>query len=721
VNGQGKRNEFIARSIAAAVLFIAMCVIYTGRLVYLQVSGQDYYTMARRTDYVTRTVTLKAQRGEIFDRNGKPLVTNQYAYDLQLDYASMPSGAAEKNEILLAILRSAERYGLSDHLTEPDRLYFADINWVSGELSFTADADYEGSTKWKRLRKLLDDLNVDEDASDSEETAALLRRYGLVSEDEDGETVWPYEPDEAEALFHYRLDMELSNFSPAEPYTMLEDATLEYLTDCEELIPRGISVHVTASRYYNYPGYASHILGRINKIPTGSEEYYTEQGYPLNAIVGISGAEAAFEKYLRGQDGVMTIKEDTYGNIISAEVTKEPVAGQDVYLTIDIDMQMVAEHALAENIFKIRDEALASGKPLSGEDASKGALTAVDNDTGEILATCSYPTFNLATFSRDYSTLLNHPDSPLFNRALRGTYAPGSTFKVGVALAALDAGIIEPDTVIDAQGKYEFYEGYQPRCWLYLWYGSVHGEIQVVEAIQESCNYFFYDVGRQLTIEKMNEYMRHFGLGQPTGIELSEETGVLAGPDYRDENGLDKWAPGDTLQAAIGQSDNLFTPLQITMYISDIINGGTRYSAHLLYKVCEFGTGTVMYEKEPEPIDAISIDDEYLAVVKEGMKNVMDNGSAASVFSGYAIPVGGKTGTAQVSETKSDNGIITVFAPYEDPEIVVTCIIEQGSGGTEAGYAVRDVFDYYFKVGEWAEEVPADENAAENADAAEAP
>ncbi len=701
-----KKQEFIIRSIAVAVLFIVLCAVYTGRLIYLQVSGQDYYTMTRQNEYRTRTVTLKAQRGEIFDRNGKPLVTNEYTYDLQLDYASMPTSAEEKNELLLTLVRSAVQYGLGEKLTTPAELYRIEADYDSETLLFTANSDLEGTVKQNRLLRLLRDMNVKDTGDDNACTLALMKRYGIVSVDEEGNTIRNYNLSDSQLLFRLRLDMELSNFSAAEPYTLLKKGTLPYLTACEEQFPRGIRVNVNAVRTYNYPGYASHILGRVNKIPAGSEKYYTEKGYPLNAIVGISGVEAAFEDHLRGQDGTLTVKEDIYGNIISAEVTKEPVAGHDVYLTIDIDMQMVAEKALAENIFKIRDEAIASGEPLSGEDASKGALTAVDNATGEVLAMCSYPTYNLATFNEDISILNTHPDSPMFNRALNGTYAPGSTFKVGVALAALDAGVITPDTVIDAQGQYTFYSTYQPRCWLYLRYNKVHGEISVIEAIQESCNYFFYDVGRQLTIEKMNEYMRHFGLGQPTGIELFEDTGVLAGPDYRNDNGLDKWAPGDTLQAAIGQSDNLFTPLQLTMYISDIVNGGTRYRAHLLYKVCEFATGNTVYQEEPAPIDAIAIDDEHLLVVKEGMKNVMDNGSAASVFSNYPIPVGGKTGTAQVSETKSDNGIITVFAPFDEPELVVTCIIEQGSGGTEAGYAVRDVFDYYFKQGKWKEETP---------------
>ncbi|MBQ8511801.1 MAG: hypothetical protein IJ497_04235, partial [Clostridia bacterium] len=462
--------------------------------------------------------------------------------------------------------------------------------------------------------------------------------------------------------------------------------------------PRGITVRVSAGRVYNYPGYASHILGSIGDIPGENVDYYTERGYSYDAIVGINGVEAAFEEYLRGQDGVLKITEDGYGNIVSTEVYTEPVAGKDVYLTIDIGMQMCAEKALAENIFKIREDAKWS-KPLSGEDAAAGAMTVEDCDTGEILAICSYPTYNLETYQEDLTGLLSDETSPLYNRALYGLYAPGSTFKVGVALAALEEGIIEKDTVIDTKGIYTYYEesNYTPRCWLYLMTGRSHGPIAVVEAIQESCNYFFYDVGRRLTIEKMNEYCTLYGLGQPTGIELPEYTGILAGPDYRNDNGLGKWSPGDTLQAAIGQSDNQFNPLQISSYIASILNGGVRYRAHLLYEVREY-TGELVYKNNPTVASEYKLEDDILATLKEGMKGVMDNGSAASVFSGYEISVGGKTGTAQVSDKKSDNGIMTAFAPFEDPEIVVTCIIEQASGGTEAGYSVRDVFDYYFDV-----------------------
>ena len=304
--------------------------------------------------------------------------------------------------------------------------------------------------------------------------------------------------------------------------------------------------------------------------------------------------------------------------------------------------------------------------------------------------------------------------APMLNRALNGTYQPGSTFKPGVAAAALDAEIITPYTIIDTKGQYEYYDGYQPRCWIYLMFGQTHGKIDVTEALQESCNYFFYDVGRELTIEKLNTYMRAFGLGEPTGIELPEKTGVLAGPEYRSDNGLDPWAPGDTLQASIGQSDNLFSPLQITMYVSTLVNNGTRYSAHILQKVCPYGSDEPVFVNQSAVIEEMDISEQACTVVKNAMRDVIENGSASELFEDYPITIGGKTGTAQVSKVKSDNAIFTAFAPFDDPELVVTCVIEQGNTGANAGVSVKGLFDYYFEL-----DKPSDDDSGEDGGADE--
>lgn len=727
-----KRQNLI-RYFTVGILFCAVALVYLGRLVYLQVAGQDYYTQTPPISYVTRTVPIQACRGEIYDRNGVALVTNRYTYDLQLDYGSFPKTETERNDLVFSLLSAGER-----HSTEPNATgslpFSIEASGSGMTVSFRSDF-FAGGARYRRFSNLIEGLYVDNDDSitatsalirgtrtipysgedtDGELTEiiqtrldampfaercvqALLERYGLITyadkEDTDGTLV--YSAEDTVTLLYRRLDMELSDFSTAAPYTLFSDVTIAFLSHAEESFPRGIRIHTNAERQYEYPGYASHILGTIGKIDSDELEYYTAQGYAMDAIVGKSGVESAFEEYLRGVDGVLTITEDDQQNIISTEVTTEPIAGHNVYLTIDIGMQMAAEVALAENVQQIRDEADVD-KPHTGEDASAGALVAVDVDTGAVLAMASYPTYNLATLRQDI-TLLNQDETrPLYNRALQGTYAPGSTFKVGVAVAALENDIIEKDTIIDAQGTYTVYEDYQPSCWIVA-YGGKHGPINVVEAIQESCNYFFFEVGRLLTIENINKRMSTFGLGQSTGIELYEKTGILAGPDYRDENGLGKWSPGDTLQAAIGQSDNLFTPLQICMYTTTLLNQGVRYSAHLLERVSEYEGETIL-QSTPTVLTNEPISDEIYEVIREGMKNVMDNGSAARIFSGYPITVGGKTGTAQVYSTKSDNAIMTAFAPYEDPQIAVTCVIEQGYSGTKAGYSIKDVFDYYFEV-----------------------
>ncbi len=692
-----KKRDNIIRIWAIAVLYIAISLIYVGRLLYLQVSGQDYYSMSTPSRTYSRTVRIQAQRGEIFDRNGNALVSNNYSHNIALDYASLPADDRASCDIMISLADAARILGLGDCIVEPKESLVVSAETGVG-LSYSMSDSFLDSSRGRKYTKLIRELNVADGASLEEQAEALLLHYGIAEWNREDECLeYNYTYESCAYLLELRLDMDLSGFSSVSPYVLIEGANLELLTAAKETCPRGILVQVTADRVYNYPGYASHILGRVGKIPGAQLDYYTELGYPMDAVVGIEGVEQAFEEYLRGTDGEMKIIEDSYGNILSTEITKEPSPGHDVYLTIDIAMQMVAEKGLAENIFKIREEAKWSG-PLHGEDASAGAMTVLDVDTCEILAICSYPTYNLATFNEDWPVISTAEPGPLYNRALSG-YAPGSTFKVGVSVAALEEGIIEKNTYINAQGMYMYYadSGYTPRCWLYLMTGQSHGPINVVEAIQESCNYFFYDVGRRLTIEKMNEYCKHFGLGEPTGIELPEKTGILAGPDYREEKGMNQWSPGDTLQAAIGQSDNLFTPLQLSTYLSTILNGGTRYSAHLLYQVKSYGGERILYQNEPKIVSEIDISDEHLETVREGMRGVMDNGSAASVFSGYAIPVGGKTGTAQVSETKSDNGIMTAFAPFDDPEIVISCVIEQGSGGTEAGYSVRDVFDYYFR------------------------
>ena len=691
-----------ARLWSVGIFFVIACIVFMARLISLQIAGQDYYTQSRPTKTTTRTVTVQALRGSIYDANGKPLVTNEYTYSVMLDGGSLPKDNAARNAVILSVISDAAYMGEEGAFKRPDSPM---ILFLTGDkITASFNESYMQTNYGTKLTKLLGELHAD--TNDPTGCAcALAVRYGLAEKNTDKAkkitTYTPlYDEDEMRLLLAVRVDMEMHNFSKTVPYTILSDVSVGLISRVCENNPHGVEAHTDTKRVYHYPGYATHILGRTGKISAAYVDYYKALGYPYDATVGTSGAEAAFEEYLHGTDGEITVVEDGSGNVIEKYVSKEPVAGSNIYLTIDIDLQMAAEDALAANIAKIAEDGKSSDDTQVGEDASAGAIAAVNSKTGAVLALASYPTYDLARFNEDYAVISTDPLSPMFNRALEGQYEPGSTFKIGVAAAALLEGTIDKNTLIEDTGEYTYYEGsqYYPKCWLYEASGKTltHGKINVTEAIEVSCNVFFYEVGRLLGIDKMNEYCTKYGLGQPTGIELAEKTGILAGPQYRRDYSKSAWTPGDTIQAAIGQSDNLFTPLQISMYISMIVNGGTRMNAHILKSVNEFYTNEVIYEPEETAAEVLDLPSDIHDTLVGAMRKVTENGTAAVMFDGFPVTFGAKTGTAQVSGNKSNNAIFTAFAPFDDPELVVTAIIEQGASGINAGYSVKDVFTEYF-------------------------
>lgn len=691
------------RYLFICALPIAICLVFFARLVELQLISADFYDYVSEETY-TRTVTVPVQRGEIYDRNGVLLVGNRYCYDLFLDYGDIPADAVGFNNAILTVVHAASACGETDKLTEPE------YPLSGGENAPAFTEDYApGGKKRDRLVRLLCELGYGSKKDTEEERKAkaetvtapelhayLLQRYKLVEISKDNIVTALYNAEDTDILLKRRFSLDFIRFSPTNSYLIAEDVSLRFITTVSESGQRGIRSDKRAERVYTYPGYASHILGRVGNITEETKEKFLALGYPLNARVGVSGAEEAFEQYLHGTDGVEVIVEDEKGNILKKYWKTEPVAGKDIRLTIDINIQITAEDSLAQNIEKIAEDGKNKPGSLDGEDADAGACVAISPQTGEIYAIASYPTFNLATYVEDLADLLKEERAPLVNRALNGLYPPGSTFKPGTAVAALSEGVITPETVIIDNGVYTYYPDYQPRCWYYLSYGLTHGPQTVVDAIHNSCNIFFFECGRLLTIERLNRYDRGFGLGEPTGIELAEKSGILAGPDYVESSGLGSWGPGDTLQAAIGQSYNTFTPLQLAVYLSTLTNCGTRYRAHLLHSTTDYSTGEVLETVEPEILSSISLSQTVVDVVKNAMKNVPENGSTAKIFEDYPITMGGKTGTAQVTKTRSDNGTFVAFAPLEVPEIVVAAVVEHGASGTPLGALVKDIFDSYF-------------------------
>ena len=458
-------------------------------------------------------------------------------------------------------------------------------------------------------------------------------------------------------------------------------------------------VRSTYYREYKNGKYASHILGRTGKLTSEEYKEYKKDGYRYNDVLGKQGIEKSMEKYLRGTNGTSGIEKEVNSTTVTLVGENPAHSGDSVILTIDMNMQKVLEDSL-ENIINTISQ---NGGKTTGEDANAGAGVVIDVKTGDVLACASFPTYDLSCFNRDYSQLLENNAKPLWNRAVSGTYTPGSTFKPLVAISALQSGNVSVSEKINDEGVYKFYDDYQPKCWIWQEDEKTHGNINVSSAIENSCNYFFYEVGRRTGIGRISDYASKFGFGELTGIELFEEVrGGVASPEYKKkvvkEQSEKSWFGADTLQASIGQSYHAITPVQLANYAATIANGGTRYKVNLIKSIRKSSDNSKVLENEPTVVEKIDITDENLKAVKEGMKNVVDEGSAQAIFKDYPIKIGGKTGTAQLGKNVSNNAFFIAFAPFENPEIAICVAIEHGVRGANAAYVARDVFDYYFRI-----------------------
>lgn len=681
----GESRTSPVRIIILAVLFVLVLVAFVGRLLSLQVANSEYYK-ERALPKNQVTLLVQATRGEIVDRNGEKLVINKGVSNIRLNRSLLPRG--RENEIILELIRFFDSNGVMLEDKMPAELT-APYRFVPPQTNSSA----------AMLKVFLRNTKFDEeDLYGTGLYEKLYERYKI-----DSTVAKDATQPEIRQLIGIRYALEGSDFSRDYPYTILENADIEIvsmLSERSHLLP-GVEISVENSRYYPGGSLASHILGRTGPIYAEEVEKYTSMGYALDEIVGKDGAEAAFEQYLRGVDGYKIIEYSSDGKDIVDQKLSEnypPEFGKTVTLTISSGMQTAAEKVLKETIDGINLENIRNGNPTR----ASGAVVVVDCNSAAVYASASYPTYDQNTYRETISDMLTDKRQPLLNRATNGRYPPGSTFKIATAIAALSEGIIDENTRIYDSGIYKEYQDYQPHCWYFDKYGYPHGWQNVVDAIKNSCNYYFFEVGRLLGTESLNSYAKRLGLGEKTGIETGEDAGILAGPEYRASVGK-TWVPGDLIQSAIGQSDNLFTPVQLASFMSTVVNGGTRYEVHILKSVNDFATGEIIEEKQPKILDTIEISDHDLELVKRGMKSVVEDGTAASVFVGYPHSVGGKTGTAQRG-FGTDNAIFAGFAPYEDPEIVVSVVIEAGEHSYVATRVAKGVFDYYFEnIDEFAE------------------
>lgn len=678
-----KRFSGISRYIVCSLLLLGVFSAYALRLFRWQiVDGQNYYDLANTTS--SSYIKLTATRGEILDRNGNALAQNKTCYNIVFDDTLIDHD--HLNDTILELIGILEE---------------TDTEWIDMlPIQLNSDGSYsfkENNDSEIEFLKSSSMLHVNQYATAQECMTQLIEMFDCQE----------YAPEDAIKILSVRYNMRKNLFDADSPYTFAQDISADVMTVVNERAANmpGVRVDVTTTREYPDGALAPHIIGRTGRLTQDQYDSFEEEdnlfdmednlsGYSYDDTMGQNGIEYALEDTLRGENGKLSIETDQDGNLTSSEVEVAPQAGNTVYLTLDSRIQAVANASLAKNAKAAKADSYPTSKDPDGSDCEAGACVMIDVNTGAVLAASTYPSYDLNRYIEDvdyYNQLNNDETYPMINRAFSGSFAPGSIFKPVVAAAALQEGIINISSTVYCGHYYTYYTNdtsQAPTCMGY------HGNMNVLHALEKSCNIFFYDVGRRLGIEKLDAYGTLFGLGQETGLEVSESSGVLTNPEDYERRSGDTWTDGMTLSAAIGQLDNSFTPVQLVSYCASIANGGNRVQLHLVDKITDYTRENVIEEKGTTILNEVGVSDENLAIVRQGMRLVAQSGTASD-FANYGVAIGAKTGTAQVTG-HSDNVTFIGFAPYDDPEIAIAVVLEHGDKSTYSKAIARDLFDAYF-------------------------
>lgn len=673
------QHKFSVRVGALMLMVLVLFGIFVGKMYNVQITEakeDDALPVGAETYYTP----VAAARGKILDRDGNVLVGNRAAFSLTI-VNNVLFNSDDPNDALRRLANMSVELGLE----------FVDHFPVTMEKPYKYTSE-NYSNEWNGYFKdFLIERGWDTDISAPQLIRYLKERYHIPE-------TWTEA--EARRVISLRYELQLRYETNLPVYTFLKDVDSEALAALTELNIPGMNVNTTTVREYN-TDYAAHILGFIGLMNAEEWEYYKQFDYPMDAYVGKTGLEEAFELELHGTDGLLATTIASDGTVLEEYYVVEPVAGNNVELTIDLQLQKIAEDELEKLVLDLRENGLQGTN--SGKDAEGGAAVVMSVKTGEVLACCSYPTYDLSTYFSDYNELLEQKYSPLYNRALQATYAPGSIYKMVTTVAAIDAGAIEPQTAIYDAGVYERFTdaGYSPRCMLWTTQRQTHGTIDVMQALAVSCNYYFYEAAWMTGIEKIDHVAKMLGLGESTGIELYEDVGRRANAEtkaklYKGEGS--GWYGGDTVSAAIGQSENSFTPIQLCSYISALANKGTRYKTTFLKSVISADYQELLYKNEPTVVSQLAISDKAYQACIDGMRMAASStfGTAYKYFGDYPIAVCAKTGTAEHGMGGSDNASFVIFAPADDPQIAITIYLEKGAQGGNLGKIARPILDAYF-------------------------
>ena len=675
---QDERKTAVRRMmllIAAAAVIIGL---YVFRLIFLQLVNGDSFT-AQATNTTDYKFTVTAARGDIVDSKGERIASSTTGYNVVLNKLLM--GDEDLDTMLQKIVgllgKNGESWNDSLLIGQPD---------AAGHYEFTAASD--NAAEQKALAAMKDNLGLQQYATADDVMEKLVEDYDLA----DFSLYWQ------RVLSGIHYEMQLQAFSNVNNFVMAEnvsEATVATIKENSLSLP-GVEIVETSTRSYEQGTVLPHVLGRVGKITAekwkvtdenGQVTYpLKEKGYNMNDIIGISGLESAYEDELRGKDGVETITRNSDGVIVNTALTTVPEPGHTVQLTIDSEFQKAVDQALAKNVEWIKNTYADS------KQANAGAVVVIDVKTGGVLAASNYPSFDQNLYAAQYNEYSADENMPLFNRALQGLYTPGSTYKPSVAVAGLDTGLLNRNSTVNCTRVYTYYKDYRPRC---AQHGHGNGPIDVVNAIKWSCNIFFYDVGRRLTSDVYDAYAYKLGLGQRTGVEVSEALGHLT--TKNDSN----YTESLDIQAAIGQGNTAVTPIQLATYAATLANRGTRYRTHFVKAILDSNTGETLEETQPEVMDVVEDKGETFDLVREGMKGVAQTIPALAA---YPYTIACKTGSPQRSEgyyvgstyKHYTNAAMIAYGPAEDPEIAIGVVVEYGGAGARTGQLVADIFNAYY-------------------------
>ncbi len=664
-----KEKKKIKRSTVLIIITVIVALALISRLFYIQIIKGDYYSSVG-TGTIAKKVDIEASRGEILDASGTALVFNDQTTRIVFDASYFPSSTDNeaRSDIIIKLINFLESQ--KEEWNDDLPILINKKGQAVFEKNRKEEIDYLKSEKY---------LDLNDYATAQNCFDALVEMYGLED----------YSPAEARKIASVRYGMVVGAFSVQNPYVFADrvsDKTAAYIEE-NKLVFQGVGAEATTVRQYEDGTLCPHLLGNIGPITAEElEKGNNKETYKLTDNIGKSGIEKVCESYLKGERGEKTVYSTSSGEV-SSVVTTEPVQGNTVTLTLDANMQRVAQNALKNKVEKLRS---------AGHNKAAGAVVALDVNSGSVLCAATYPSYNNNTYFKNYSKLAKDPTSPLWDRALMSSYAPGSTFKPCVAIAGLEEGVINTSTTFYCNKVFEI-SGLKLKCLGY------HGSENVSNAINDSCNIFFYNTGQLLGINKIDKYATMFGLGQATGIELPESTGILAGITERTASG-GEWYLGDTVQASIGQSDHVFSPLQLANYCATIANGGTRYETHIIKSVTSYdNTKTVLDKTEPKVAYKMSLNSTNLQAVKRGMESVGGPGGFCwEAFKKLPVRCAAKTGTAQVKEKvngyyhKYDNGILITYAPADNPKIAIAQVVERADSGSSTAEVSAAIYKYYF-------------------------